>query len=166
MKRADNRFQPLGRWLIARETLGADEAALAAGIDRALSRLDELFCVYVGQVGFRALLERAAHLRRGDWPWLGRTGISASATLLIRGPVNSEPEAARAQVSARVHLDALPEAIAREGRDTVLEAASALVGTVLELLSNFIGEDLTMRLVRRVWPDVPSPSSDSGAHEA
>jgi hypothetical protein len=31
----------------------------------------------------------------------------------------------------------------------------AVLGTLLDLLVKFIGEDLTVRLVREVWPDLP-----------
>ena len=31
----------------------------------------------------------------------------------------------------------------------------ALLGAMLDLLVGFIGEDLTVRLVREVWPDLP-----------
>jgi hypothetical protein len=32
----------------------------------------------------------------------------------------------------------------------------AVLGTLLDLLVRFIGEDLTLRLVREVWPELPS----------
>jgi hypothetical protein len=39
----------------------------------------------------------------------------------------------------------------------------AIVAHLLELLTNFIGEDLTMRLVSRAWPDLPPGNADSAS---
>jgi hypothetical protein len=41
----------------------------------------------------------------------------------------------------------------------------AVLGLLLDLLVGFIGEDLTFRLVREVWPDLPllAPERSSNA---
>jgi hypothetical protein len=51
-------------------------------------------------------------------------------------------------------IKGLPAIIEREGPKVVAECAVALFANVISLLCSFIGEDLTFRLVRRVWTDL------------
>jgi hypothetical protein len=82
---------------------------------------------FVGADGFTALLQRALVLARADVP------VLQSAKVTRDGRLEGIQEAADA--------------------GTDVEAATALTEHVLALLVVFIGEPLTLRLVREAWPD-------------
>lgn len=83
---------------------------------------------FVGADGFTALLRRALVLARADVPLLQ---------------------------SAKVTPDGRLEGMQKAAADapTDVEAATAITEHVLALLVVFIGESLTLRLVREAWPD-------------
>lgn len=82
---------------------------------------------FAGPDGFAALLRRALVLARAEAP-------------LLKG----------VRLGANNQLEGL-EQLARDEEGA--EAAVALAAHVLTLLVTFIGESLTMRLVRENWPD-------------
>lgn len=68
---------------------------------------------------------------------------------------------ARAEVPALQNVELKPDAFL-EGCGQVVEAANggpdgvvAIIAHLLGLLETFVGEPLTIRLVREAWPDVP-----------
>jgi hypothetical protein len=81
---------------------------------------------FVGADGFTALLRRALALARADVPVLQ---------------------------SAKVTSDGRQEGIQAADAGTDVEAAAVITEHVLALLVVFIGESLTLRLVREAWPD-------------
>ena len=83
---------------------------------------------FVGADGFTALLRRALVLARADVPLLQS-----------------------AKVTPDGRLEGMQEAAADAATD--VEAATAITEHVLALLVVFIGESLTLRLVREAWPD-------------
>lgn len=83
---------------------------------------------FVGADGFTALLRRALVLARADVPLLQS-----------------------AKVTPDGRLEGMQEAAADAGTD--VEAATAITEHVLALLVVFIGESLTLRLMREAWPD-------------
>jgi len=85
----------------------------------------------IGKGGFRALLWRARLLAAEDLPWLDSVHVNAD------GSWKSERE---------YHSQLDP--------DEVFEGRVILLAHLLGLLQAFIGESLTMRLVRDVWPEV------------
>jgi hypothetical protein len=126
--------QALARSLITLER-GADEtpraASTAAG--RVFDKLSRRLAELITRVGAEALLDRAVHLARAEFPFL--SGV-------------------RSALGANSVIDKL-----RETADTVdpSEAENGLVsvlGTLVALLESFIGEDLTYRLLREVWPQL------------
>lgn len=86
---------------------------------------------FAGAHGFEALLRRALALARAEVPAL-----------------------AHAKVSAEGRLEGFDQ-IARLGAEVEREAATAVTAHVLWLLVTFIGESLTYKLVRDVFPDAP-----------
>ena len=78
-------------------------------------------------------------------PWLATVEVTASEMVVMKG---------------------LAEAIEREGAAEVGRGAAALLEAVLRLLGGFIGEGLTLRLVRRIWADLPPPGAGSGTEES
>src|SRR5688572_30005825 len=86
----------------------------------------------VGKAGYRALLLRAVALAGAEVPWL-------------RG----------VQVKADGSFEGLEELHAKLGPEEFIKGRSALLAQLLGLLVAFIGENLTVRLVREIWPRIP-----------
>jgi hypothetical protein len=86
----------------------------------------------MGNGGFRALLSRALALSSAEVPWLRPVKVMADGSL-------------EGVEDLQVKLDP----------DEFFDGAVVLVARLLELLVAFIGEDLTLRLVREVWPKIP-----------
>jgi hypothetical protein len=61
------------------------------------------------------------------------------------------PALAGVKVSADGHMERFEELVAKSDAN---EAAVAVIAHLLWLLINFIGEPLTVKLVREAWPDV------------
>lgn len=83
---------------------------------------------FAGPDGFTSLARRALALARAELPVLKTVTVSAEGAL--------------------EGLDAF-------AGDDGTEAAVAIVAQLLGLLVAFVGEPLTLRLVRNAWPDVP-----------
>ena len=94
----------------------------------------------VGNNGFRALLSRSLALASAKVPWLRAVQVKADGTLA--GPENIQAQADPKQIH---------------------EGGVALVAQLLGLLVAFIGENLTVRLVREVFPKVPLKGLDLGS---
>ena len=86
----------------------------------------------MGEGGFRALLARALALAAAEVSWLRAVQVKADGTL--------------------AGLEELP---AQFDPDELLEGRVVLLAQLLGLLVAFIGEKLTLRLMREVWPKVP-----------
>jgi hypothetical protein len=83
----------------------------------------------MGNVGFRALLSRALALANAEVPWLRAVRVKADGS-----------------------FEGLDELGAQVDPDEIFEGRVVLLAQLLGLLVAFIGEDLTLRLVREVWP--------------
>jgi hypothetical protein len=86
----------------------------------------------MGKGGFRALLARALALASVEVPWLRA--------------VHVKPDGA---------LGGLEQLPAQLDLDKFFEGRVVLLAQLLGLLVAFIGENLTLRLVREVWPKAP-----------
>ncbi len=84
---------------------------------------------FAGSDGFTSLLRRSLAMARADVPSL------QTVTLKVDG----SPEGL--------------EALAADARASGREAATVITAHLLGLLVTFIGEPLTLRLVREAWPD-------------
>jgi len=84
---------------------------------------------FAGAEGFASLLRRSLALARAEVPALSRITIESDCS-----------------------TDGL-EALAAEEADGGAETTVALTAHLLELLVTFIGEPLTLRLVREAWPN-------------
>jgi hypothetical protein len=93
----------------------------------------------MGNVGFRALLSRALALANAEVPWLRAVHVKADGS-----------------------LEGLEELGAQLAPKEIAEGRVVLLAQVLGLLVAFIGEDLTLRLVREVWPKLPLNNFDAG----
>lgn len=131
----------LTRNLIARELRAEDgvgDGAAGAAAFRVCQKFREPLCVLAGVAGYRSLLSRALALARPGEPWLAgvKCGLDGMLEFPAGGGILDDPEAA-----------------ARGG--------ALLLTELLGLLSTLIGDMLTLRLVRNVWPDADTPPSKS-----
>ena len=92
-----------------------------------------------GNVGFRSLLSRAVALANAEIPWLRAVHVKADGS-----------------------LEGLDELGSQLDPDDIREGTIVLLARMLELLLAFIGEDLTLRLVRDVWPSLSVNNLDVG----
>ena len=83
----------------------------------------------MGSVGFRALLSRALVLANTEIIWLRAVQVKADGS-----------------------LEGLEELHANLDPQEFFEGTVVLVAQLLGLLVAFIGENLTLRMVREVWP--------------
>jgi hypothetical protein len=93
----------------------------------------------MGNGGFRALLSRALALANAEDPWLRAVHVKSDGS-----------------------LEGLEELHAQLDPDELFEGGVVLLAQLLGLLVTFIGENLTVRLVREVWPEVPLNDLDFG----
>ena len=95
-------------------------------------KLRPIFGNVMGTQGFRALLARALALSSGEVRWLCALHVQADATLS--------------------HLD---EDAAQLDSKELAEGSLALVAKLLGLTVTFIGEPLTLWMLREGWPELP-----------
>ena len=102
-------------------------------------KLRRHLATFMGHTGFHTLLARALALATTEVPWLRAVRVNADDSL-------AGLEDLHAQLSP----------------DEFLEGRVVLLAHLLGLLVAFIGEVLTVRLVREVWPKVPLNDLDFG----
>ena len=93
----------------------------------------------MGNGGFRTLLSRALALANAEVPWLRPVHVMEDGS-----------------------LEGLEDLQAQLDPDKFFEGRVVLLAQLLGLLVAFIGEDLTSRLVREVWPKIPLNDFDFG----
>ncbi len=137
MNSATPAIQNLARRLIACERAHNPRADAVQACDKLRKPLAKL----AGAAGFRTLLARALALAKADEPWLQTVQVLADGT-----------------------LDGFAEARRLPGDKPPCEAGTVILARLLGLLVTFIGEPLTMRLVRDVWPEMAleKTTSDEG----
>jgi hypothetical protein len=133
----------LARWLLARESAAVKPpGGTSPGVFFVCDTLRQHLSVLAGAAGFRSLISRALTLARAEVPGLDAVRVREDGSLEWPGADESQRD---------------PEGIAK--------GEAALVARFLGLLISFIGEPLTLRLVREVWPDAPFCGTDAGAEE-
>jgi len=83
----------------------------------------------MGNAGYRALLSRALAMTNGEAAWLHAVHVKADGS-----------------------LEGLDERLAHIGAAEIAGGGVALIAQLLGLLVAFIGEHLTARLLREIWP--------------
>ena len=102
-------------------------------------KLRPQFATLMGNVGFNALLSRALALAKAEVPWLRAMHVKADGSLGF-----------------------LDELDAQVDPEKIFEGRVVLLAQLLALLVAFIGEDLTLRLMREVWPKLSLNDFDFG----
>ena len=121
---------------LARRLLAVEAASQSAANShaheavRVCEKLRVSLIRFAGADGFTALLRRALALARAEVPSAARR--HPTARWLIWKDLKSSPPT---------------------GRTSAIDAAVAITAHLLGLLVTFIGEPLTLRLVREAWPD-------------
>ncbi len=141
----------LARHVLLYEAGGrAEPAALAEAAARADARLRGRLADLIGLVGYTTLVDRAVRLARAESPARERGAVDA-------GETGAEEEGG---------LRGVREFARASGGDPAVAEAnlSALLAHVIGLLSLFIGEDLTLRLVRDAWPELAHGPDESEGH--
>ena len=110
----------------------AGAEALAAAAQRAYDDLARVSAPLIGQVGVDALTGRAVHLAQRAHPWL----VHTRAPEQWKGP-----------------FDQIIFCLEQQDPAVATEAAGAVFGTLTGLIVSFIGEPLTVGLLRQAWPD-------------
>lgn len=140
MSRATPKMRDLAERLIAYETRRNKSSRTKTVA--AFFVVDELrpqLATFMGNAGFRALLSRALVLANEEVPWLRAVHIKANGS-----------------------LEGLNELAEQVEPDEISKGRVVLLAQLLGLLVAFIGEELTLRLVREVWPKLPLNNLDVG----
>ncbi len=131
MDKLPSSIQGLSRRLLAVEAASnsaATDAQMHEAV-RVIKKLQISLTRFAGSDGFTSLLRRALAVARADLPSLQTVTLTPDGSL--KG------------------LDVVAVDAASDGS----AAAVAITTHLLELLVTFIGEPLTLRLVRETWPD-------------
>ena len=129
-------MRDLARRLLAMSQTAADPH-LHAGATRACERLRISLSKFAGADGFKSLLGRALALASVEAPSLRGVKIGTDA-----------------------RLEGF-EQVAADAGTGAMEGEAAIIAYLLQLLVTFIGEPLTLRLVREAWPEVSLEKSQS-----
>jgi hypothetical protein len=105
-------------------------------------KLRPILTTLMGGAGFCALLSRALELAKAEVPWLGVLHVKADGSL---------------EGTEKLHAQLDP--------DELFEGRVILLAQLLGLLVAFIGENLTLSLVREVRPKAPLDDLDFGKGE-
>ena len=135
---------------LARRILACEEDARdspqAHAASRAIEKLRLHLTKFVGTAGFQTLLARSLSLAKAQVDWLG--------------PI---------QVTTDGALTGLQEAAQTRDVNEARKGETALLTQLLALLITFIGEPITLRMVRDIWPharwDDQSYDPEEKAHE-
>ncbi len=136
-------MQNLARWLIAHErreinTNTSEVIAQTAVCVCVCEKLRKPLSTLAGVAGYKALISRALALAKVDVPSLAVLEVKDDGSLAVLNVYDPERDL-----------------------DEVQNGDTALTAQLIGLLVTFIGEALTMQLVRDVWPDAPFNSIDS-----
>ena len=142
MNSATPAIRNLAKRLLSLEAQSLPDGERIQDAVRACEKLRVPLAKLAGVAGFRSLMTRAKVLATAEVPWLD------SVLIRVDGSLEGFDEA-KSQPGAAGHGD----------------AGVVVVAQLLGLLTTFIGEPLTLRLVRDVWPDVSLVGMDAVSGE-
>ena len=143
MSRATPKMRDFAERLIAYETKrNKSSETKTAAVFFVGEKLGQHLAAFMGKVGFSALLSRALVLANAEVPWLRAVHVKADGSL--------------------EGLDGLG---AQVNPAEIFEGKVVLLTQLLGLLVTFIGEKLTLRLVRELWPKISLNDLDFGNGE-
>jgi len=143
--KAETRWAALARRLLEHEVAGRLEpAALAEATERACVRLHERLVPLIGPDGFRIMLANAVEITRSEHSFL--------QAIDTRAELNG----------CFTHL---AEAVKGRRTEEALTAMAGLLGEFIGLFGSFVGEALTLRLVRQTWPEIAWEGTGRGGDD-
>jgi hypothetical protein len=129
----------LARWVLAWETRDAREtSAVTTAAERACQKLLERLARLITPNGCQALMSRAVHLARVDFAFLAEVEPGTTASAYVKGLATS---------GAGLDVELVGRGVA------------SLLARLMELVALFIGDYLTGRVLREVWPELPVQAS-------
>jgi len=140
MSRATPQMRDFAERLIAyqtRENKSSETKTPAAF--HVFEKLRPHLAAVMGYTGFRALLSRALALANAEVPWLRAVLVKSDGS-----------------------LEGLDELEAQVDPEGIFEGRVVLLARLLGLLVAFVGENLTLWLVREVWPKLSLNDLDLG----
>ena len=139
MSRASPQHRDFAKRLVAYEARGnkSPEAETPTAVFSVIDKLRPQLAALMGTVGFRALASRALALANEEVPWLRAVHVKADGS-----------------------FEGLHELAKQVTPDKIFEGKIVLLAQLFGLLAAFIGEDLTLQLVREVWPKLPLNNLD------
>jgi len=137
MAAATPAIHDLARRVIAFETARDPSDGPGGAAVRACETLRVPLAKLAGVAGFRSLMTRAVALATADVPWLAAVRVRADGS-----------------------VEGFAEARTDPGAMSGGDAGGVVVVRLLGLLGTFIGEPLTLGLVRDAWPDAPAVETD------
>jgi hypothetical protein len=144
----DTRSAPvaLARWLLADE-IGEQQSldAIVAAGERAYLQMRERLAVLLGATGFDALWARAIHVAQREF-WAA--GDTAAAEVFP------------------THTGQFQAAVRGHDAATVQHNLVVVFASFITLLFTFIGEELGLRFLRQIWPNLPPDTAESQAKGA
>jgi hypothetical protein len=141
----DSTARRLGRRLLELEGTASDEPeAIAQAAERAAGKLDRHLSRLVGVAGSQTLLKRALYL----------AGREHAVLAAVQPPL-----------TANGGLNGLTAAIRAINPEHARTALAELFAQLIWLLVTFIGEDLTVRTLRQVWPEIELDRTNSAPEE-
>ena len=119
--------------------------------DQLLGRMNEYLRRWFGPDGVDALLIRALDRTRREHPALAKVKPRERGTLSLSSVAHDDPAA-------------WPSAVADA---VVIEAVIALITTVFALIARLVGDDMTLRLVAQIWPEMTAklPPANNGSND-
>lgn len=144
--RATEKERELARRLLAVEVDGhASPGEQVGALGRALDRLDRVLGIVIGPAGYEALLRRALHLARAEYPFLTNVQVRTSA--------DGE------------RLPGLLESAREQDATVVHQGSVAILADLIWLLDTFVGETISSRLMYRAFPEVSSAPGSAQTEE-
>jgi hypothetical protein len=138
MSRATSTVRDVARLLSAYEARRSKSSKATAAFP-ACEKLRPHLTTLVGNAGYHALLLRGLTLAGAEVNWLRAVQVKADGS-----------------------LPGLEELHAKLDPAEFAEGRAVLLAQLLGLLVAFIGQNLTLRLVREIWPKVPLNDLDFG----
>jgi len=130
----------LALWLLAQEAnAGKPSEIKMYAAFRVCEKLRRRLSTLAGVTGYRSLISRALTLAKKEAPSLGEVQVKEDGSLEWTGAIE------------------LQQGMDEAGK----EGGAVLVTQLLGLLVTFIGQTLTVRLVRDLWPDAPFEDMNS-----
>ncbi|MEO8069140.1 MAG: hypothetical protein ABI599_15690 [Flavobacteriales bacterium] len=128
MKPAPPPVRALALQLLAKETGKGEGETPAFAV---CAKLGLLLTRLAGQAGFHSLLTRALAIASKEAPWLNTLKVLPDGS-----------------------FEGLEEARSRTGKKEIENGGLIFVSHLVHLLYTFIGEALTMQLIKEGWPDL------------